>query len=196
MLHINVVGISSIDWIRTMKLRNEYKKVRNVYRQKDEGRITDEDWKRAGQEVEKFKRAVRDTGRAAERSARTLGIEKNKKVPSQNPTAGGGSASFGKSWENHKYIDKVRTKSGKIRYIYDDISTASGKHRNVVEENDKKKADYNKKMQEGKKRRRAQDKHDIRMKHDIPYRVQHEAQTFINNVMDNVKNTPISKFFK
>ena len=57
MLHINVVGISSIDWIITMKLRNEYKKVRNVYRQKDEGRITDEDWKRAGQEVEKFKRS-------------------------------------------------------------------------------------------------------------------------------------------
>ena len=131
--------------------------------------------------------------------------EKKKKtrIPGRNPTAAGGSASFGKSWENHKYINKVRTKSGKIRYIYDDITTASGKQKDVIEEKDKKKAEnaekwaeYLKKEYEGKKRRKKQDKHDIRMKHDIPYRVQHEAQTFINNVMDNIKNTPISKFFK
>ena len=38
---------------------------------------------------------------------------------------GGAISKAGREWGNHKYIDKVRTKSGKIRYIYD-INTAGG----------------------------------------------------------------------
>lgn len=34
-------------------------------------------------------------------------------TPSQRPDENG------REWENHKYIDKVKTKSGKIRYIYE-----------------------------------------------------------------------------
>lgn len=68
-------------------------------------------------------------GRNIERSARK-NIQPSKNVPSQNPTAGGGTAVIdGKERANHKYVKKVRTKSGKIRYIYDDsVTTASGKH--------------------------------------------------------------------
>ena len=51
-------------------------------------------------------------------------VGRNNSTPSRNPTAGGGS---GREWENHKYIDKVQTKTGKTRYIYD-IDTASGRH--------------------------------------------------------------------
>lgn len=38
-----------------------------------------------------------------------------------NPTASGsgGSVQTGNERANHKYIDKVRTKTGKVRYIYD-----------------------------------------------------------------------------
>lgn len=52
-------------------------------------------------------------------------IKMNKDVPSTRPDE-----RTGRERANHKYIDKVRTKSGKIRYIYD-IDTASGKQRNA-----------------------------------------------------------------
>ena len=32
----------------------------------------------------------------------------------------------GKEWGEHKYTDKVKTKTGKIRYIYDDTSSTGG----------------------------------------------------------------------
>lgn len=60
-------------------------------------------------------------------------VKLSKNVPSQNPTAGGGSSvTTGKERPGHKYVKKVRTKSGKIRYVYDDsVTTASGKHANA-----------------------------------------------------------------
>ena len=42
-------------------------------------------------------------------------------VPSTRP------GESGREWGDHKYIDKVETKTGKIRYIYD-IDTSSGHH--------------------------------------------------------------------
>lgn len=45
----------------------------------------------------------------------------SKNVPSTRP------GESGREWEDHKYIDKVETKTGKIRYIYD-IDTSSGHH--------------------------------------------------------------------
>ena len=37
----------------------------------------------------------------------------------------------GVEWENHKYIDKVKTKTGRIRYVYDDKD--SGESYNLVQ---------------------------------------------------------------
>lgn len=65
----------------------------------------------------------RSLGERLEKSAKK--IKMNKNVSSTRPDE-----RAGKEWANHKYIDKVRTKSGKIRYIYD-IDTASGKQRNA-----------------------------------------------------------------
>lgn len=45
----------------------------------------------------------------------------SKNVPSTRP------GESGREWEDHKYIDKVQTKTGKTRYIYE-IDTASGHH--------------------------------------------------------------------
>ena len=54
-------------------------------------------------------------------------VGRNNSTPSRNPTAGGGT---GREWADHKYIDKVKTKTGNIRYVYD-IDTASGHQRSV-----------------------------------------------------------------
>jgi len=51
-------------------------------------------------------------------------IGRNNPTPSRNPTSSGDGS---REWEDHKYIDKVQTKTGKIRYIYD-IETSSGRH--------------------------------------------------------------------
>ncbi len=53
-----------------------------------------------------------------------------------NPTASGsGSIKSDREWEDHKYIDKVKTKSGNIRYIYDGLgggtSTQSKQARDI-----------------------------------------------------------------
>lgn len=45
----------------------------------------------------------------------------SKNVPSTRP------GESGREWEDHKYIDKVTTKNGKVRYIYD-VDTSSGSH--------------------------------------------------------------------
>ena len=79
------------------------------------------------------------TARNLERAARKINMSKN--VPSQNPTAGGGytPVNDGKERAGHKYKAKVRTKSGKIRYIYDNVETASGKHGGVKDAFDSQK---------------------------------------------------------
>ena len=50
-----------------------------------------------------------------------------------HPMAGGTSVTTGKERANHKYKGKVRTKSGKIRYLYDKdgVTTASGPHGSI-----------------------------------------------------------------
>ena len=56
------------------------------------------------------------------------------RVSSSNPTAAGGApVTTGKERANHKYKGKVRTKSGKIRYLYDKdgVTTASGHHGSI-----------------------------------------------------------------
>ena len=68
-------------------------------------------------------------------------VKLSKNVPSQNPTAGGGytPVNDGKERAGHKYKAKVRTKSGKIRYIYDNVETASGKHGSIKDAFDSQK---------------------------------------------------------
>lgn len=79
------------------------------------------------------------TARNLERAARKIKMSKD--VPSQNPTAGGGytPVNDGKERAGHKYKAKVRTKSGKIRYIYDNVETASGKHGSIKDAFDSQK---------------------------------------------------------
>lgn len=59
----------------------------------------------------------------AQRDAQNA-VGRNNPTPSRNPTASGDGS---REWEDHKYIDKVQTKTGKIRYIYD-VETSSGRH--------------------------------------------------------------------
>ncbi len=37
-------------------------------------------------------------------------------------------SSEGREWDDHQYIDKVKTKSGRIRYIYEDTASTGGNH--------------------------------------------------------------------
>lgn len=37
-------------------------------------------------------------------------------------------SSEGREWDDHRYIDKVKTKSGRIRYIYEDTASTGGNH--------------------------------------------------------------------
>lgn len=76
--------------------------------------LTSGDFRRAGQELQ---RGARSIAKGIENAGRKIekGVRKNWKpsdVSSQRP------GESGREWGKHKYIDKVRTKSGKIRYIY------------------------------------------------------------------------------
>ena len=42
------------------------------------------------------------------------------------PTQYQSAESSGREWGDHKYTDKVKTKTGKIRYIYDDTASTGG----------------------------------------------------------------------
>lgn len=77
-------------------------------------------------------RQINDSlNRAADSARRAIGTSN---VSSSNPTAGGGSmanyVTTGKERANHKYKGKVKTRTGKIRYVYDKdgVTTASGTH--------------------------------------------------------------------
>lgn len=76
-----------------------------------------------GSDPRHLRNLIPSLGYKAEKAAQGLGV---KKGSYDNPTASG-SGMTGKERANHKYIDKVKTKSGKTRYIYD-VTTASGSH--------------------------------------------------------------------
>jgi len=81
-------------------------------------RISDKDLRRAGNEVKKF-------GRHVDRALNTAANSIKRGSIGPNPTASGsGTGMTGNERANHKYLDKVKTRSGKIRYIYD-VNTAS-----------------------------------------------------------------------
>lgn len=113
------------------------------------GGLTAGDFRRAGQEVRKGARAFNEA------------VKKNFRGPTPSERPG----ETGREWGNHKYIDKVKTKSGKIRYIYD-IDTSGGRKRDandVYAERDKKRKENFKKnlkaTEEGQRNRYKQDKH-------------------------------------
>lgn len=83
-------------------------------------------------------RAGRSMGNALNKATNSArNAIKTSNVSSSNPTAGGGSmanyVTTGKERANHKYRGKVRTRTGKIRYVYDKdaVSTASGPHSSI-----------------------------------------------------------------
>lgn len=67
---------------------------------------------------------LRRAGEEARKGINAIGDAITKQIR-QSPTSSQRPGEGGREWGNHKYIDKVRTKSGKIRYIYD-INTAGG----------------------------------------------------------------------
>ena len=70
-----------------------------------------------------FGERVNTAGKRAEIAARRLGV--GGPTPSSRP------GENGREWANHKYIDKRKTKSGKIRYIYDNIEAGGQRHRDA-----------------------------------------------------------------
>lgn len=77
----------------------------------------------------------------------------SKNVPSTRP------GESGREWEDHKYIDKVTTKNGKVRYIYD-YGPSGGENRNsrqYKESRKKAKAEYERREQERLKNRSPQE---------------------------------------
>lgn len=58
-------------------------------------------------------RALNDRLNRIDRYGQNMQSKMSKNVPSTKP------GDSGREWEDHKYIDKVETKTGKIRYIYD-----------------------------------------------------------------------------
>lgn len=79
------------------------------------GSIKEPNWT-VGQRIDR-------AGRRAEAAARKVGIGGS--TPSSRP------GETGREWANHKYIDKRKTKSGKTRYIYDNIEAGGQRHRDA-----------------------------------------------------------------
>lgn len=82
--------------------------------------LTSGDLRRAGQELQRGVRSIakgiENTGRKMEKSVRKNWKPSN--VSNKRPMDAEVNPESNKEWKKHKYIDKVRTKSGKIRYIY------------------------------------------------------------------------------
>lgn len=66
-------------------------------------------------------RGLKNAADRADRYGQYMQGQMSKNVPSTRP------GESGREWEDHKYIDKVQTKTGKTRYIYE-VETASGRH--------------------------------------------------------------------
>lgn len=66
---------------------------------------------------------INRAGKRAEAAAQKVGIGGS--TPSSRP------GETGREWANHKYIDKRKTKSGKTRYIYDNIEAGGQRHRDA-----------------------------------------------------------------
>lgn len=195
-------------------------------------RITDDDLRRAGEEVQKGVKAVQQFANDADYARRQFNNKTNKKVndiskqvsrtgkeweknardnvktsnvPSTRPDYSGMSVngSSGKEWDNHKYIDKVKTKSGKIRYIYEDVDTASGRHKNVAGQfKDKKQANL-KAIADAQERRQKQeyyDKHPVektmKVAKDTVDNIAKSGRDFIDNTVKAFMDTPVAQLFK
>lgn len=134
------------------------------------------------------------TGRDMQRA----GEELHKMVGYNNPTPSTRPDDHGREWSNHKYIDKVQTKTGKVRYIYDDVEGGGSRHRNtnsVHEENQKRRRqNYERNMkatEEGQRNRWAQTKFGNSLAgriHGTATRIQRDATKAFNEVSKNVRN--------
>lgn len=200
--------------------RYRYRKDPNTNTERSYNPITDEQLHDAGKEIEKAKEAaerflndadyarrqaqnkasnaLKKVGRPVDHALREAAKTIGGTTPSQRPGENGL-----REWENHKYIDKVKTKTGNIRYIYEDVETASGKHKNVAGEFRDKKLSNLKSIADAQERRQQQDYYD---KHPVEkaFKIGKEAvdsaakagSDFINGLGDIVSKTPIADLFK
>lgn len=149
-----------------------------------------------------YKTMDRD-GKKAEAWAQKIFRPNKSNVSNQNPTAAGGPEyTTGKEKANHKYIKKVKTKSGKIRYIYDapTMEDIDRKTKRYAEEAARRARERD--MADARARRKKRE-HEQRMKTDIPYRISHDVNAaldagrkFVDDVMYSVRNSPLGDLFK
>lgn len=138
---------------------------------------------------------INTRGAKTARVPRNLGIGNSKYVSNNNPTASGNGripqhyqeVRTGKERANHRYVKKVKTKSGKIRYIYDDAVAG-------VRKVGKQGLDAAGKMGQGISKFANDTMRNIQ-KQDIPGQISREVgnainagRNFINSVMDNLRN--------
>lgn len=114
-------------------------------------------------------------------------------TPSRRPDEPQQSVRTGKERADHKYIDKVKTKSGKIRYIYE-IDTADGKKRdaNSVHDANKKRIAENARKNLEATHRGADARNKATKEGNSPLgKVRGAAQ----QLLKNLRNTPLAKIF-
>lgn len=100
---------------------------------------------------------------------------------------------MGKEWSVHKYIDKVKTKSGKIRYIYDNAKYTAANHlaKSFGDEWTSGDIDYTKKLKSGTMITVSTSTFNPKAFHESNVRKAGEA--FIRDHMYTIANTPSYK---